>query len=426
MKIQNTFNPSELRWLYIDFNSYFASVEQQLRPELRGRPVAVVPVKTDSTCAIAASYEAKAFGVKTGTPIYEARRMCPGLVCVVADHQRYVDFHHRILEEVDRHIPVTAVCSIDEVACHLMNNETTPPQATAIAHAIKKGLAKRVGEYIRCSIGIAPNRYLAKIATDLKKPDGLTLFDHQDFPYKLLPLKLSDLPGIGRNMELRLTLAGIHTISDLLALSPARMRAVWKSVWGERLWYLLRGWDLPEEPTERKSVSHSHVLAPELRSPSLAFQIAHRLTIKAASRLRRMGYYAQTITLGVRLESGEKLWIDTACQPAYDSFTLLHLLQAQWAKIIEAMPPRSRIKKLGVTLQRLTPADASHGLQHDLFHQKEIYREKCERVSHAMDRLNHKYGRDAILLGLTGAEGKNFTGTKVAFNRIPDREEFWE
>jgi DNA polymerase-4 len=110
-----------LRWLYVDFNSYFASVEQQLRPELRGQPIAVVPVETDSTCAIAASYEAKAFGVKTGTPIYEAKRLCPGLTCVLARHERYVEFHHRLIEEIERHIPVTAVCSIDEVASRLMD-----------------------------------------------------------------------------------------------------------------------------------------------------------------------------------------------------------------------------------------------------------------------------------------------------------------
>ena len=130
----NALHPtSELRWLYIDFNSYFASVEQQLRPALRGKPVAVVPVETDSTCAIAASYEAKAYGVKTGTPIYEAKKMCPGLVCVLAQHERYVEYHHRILDEVDQHIPVAAVCSIDEVACHLMDNETSPERITQIA-----------------------------------------------------------------------------------------------------------------------------------------------------------------------------------------------------------------------------------------------------------------------------------------------------
>jgi impB/mucB/samB family len=132
-----------LRWLYVDFNSYFASVEQQLRPELRGKPVAVVPVETDSTCAIAASYEAKAFGVKTGTRIYEARRLCPGLICVLAQHERYVEFHHRLIEEIERHIPVTAVCSIDEVACRLLDNEISVERSTEIAQSIKNGIAKK-------------------------------------------------------------------------------------------------------------------------------------------------------------------------------------------------------------------------------------------------------------------------------------------
>ena len=112
-----------LRWLYVDFNSYFASVEQQLRPELRGKPIAVVAVETDSTSAIAASYEAKAFGVKTGTKIHEAKRLCPGLACILARHECYVEFHHRLIEEIEQHIPVTAVCSIDEVASRLRRME---------------------------------------------------------------------------------------------------------------------------------------------------------------------------------------------------------------------------------------------------------------------------------------------------------------
>ena len=96
---------SELRWLFLDLNSYFASVEQQENPALRGKPVAVVPMMADSTCAIAASYEAKAYGVKTGTPVYEAKKMCPGLKLVLARHDVYVDYHHRIFEEVIKHTP---------------------------------------------------------------------------------------------------------------------------------------------------------------------------------------------------------------------------------------------------------------------------------------------------------------------------------
>ena len=112
-----------LNWLFVDMNSYFASVEQDSRPELRGRPVAIVPMMADTTCCIAASYEAKAFGVKTGTIVADANRMCPEIVLVEARHEIYVDFHHRIVEAVESCLPVTAVLSIDEMACRLLGRE---------------------------------------------------------------------------------------------------------------------------------------------------------------------------------------------------------------------------------------------------------------------------------------------------------------
>ena len=195
--------------------------------------MAVLPVDTEATCAIAASYEAKAFGVRTGTPVYEAKRMCPGSICVVGRHEKYVEYHHRILREVENHIPVTAVCSIDEVACRLMDNEISEERSTAIARSVKHGLAKHVGEYVKCSIGIAPNRYLAKVATDLQKPDGLTIIRAEDIPHKLHMLKLRDLPGIGWNMERRIRMAGIGDMQTLMQLPPDRMRTIWGSVWGE-------------------------------------------------------------------------------------------------------------------------------------------------------------------------------------------------
>lgn len=419
-----------LRWLYVDFNSYFASVEQELRPALRGKPVIVVPVKTDSTCAIAASYEAKAYGVKTGTPVYEARRRCPGLVCVLADHRRYVEFHQRILAEIDRHLPVSAVCSIDEMACYLMDNETSPARATVIAHSIKKGLAERVGAWVKCSIGIASNRYLAKVATDLKKPDGLTIFRPRDFPEKLLPLKLRDVPGIGHRMEERLKAAGILSVETLLTLSPQHMRSLWKSVWGERLWYLLRGWDLPEEETRRSTIGHSHVLAPEMRPPEPAYQIARRLALKAASRLRRLDYGTKAVTLGIRFEKGEKIWVESRCPEMQDSFSLLKVLKQQWDQAFEGRSGE-RVKKISVTLHHLAPKlkerqavlfEGGFGLPFA----DSPCQWKHEKLSHVMDGINQHFGRDAILLGLTPKQGRQFSGTKVAFTRIPQIEEFEE
>jgi DNA polymerase-4 len=418
---------ADFRWLYIDFNSYFASVEQQLHPQLRGKPVAVVPVDTDATCAIAASYEAKAYGIKTGTPIWEAKQKCPGLICVLAQHEHYIEFHHRILDEIDRHVPVTEVCSIDEAAVRLMDNETDPARATEIALSIKKGLAQNIGEAVKCSIGIAPNKYLAKVATDLHKPDGLTFLAPSDLPNKLLTMKLRDFPGIGYNMEKRLLLAGIGDVQDLWGLNPKRMRAIWGNLWGEKMYYMLRGVELPEEETSRSSIGHSHVMAPELREPLKAKYVARRLTLKAASRLRRMGYYAAHFHLSMRIENGLRWEGSASCYRAQDSMTFLDMLDEAWNGIVKEAGRGVRIKKVSVTLSGLIAADA---LQPELFNElpdKDLKkRHKAEKMSAALDKINHRFGRDSVLVGMLPSQGRSFSGTKIAFTRIPDLEEFLE
>ncbi len=419
-------NYSSLRWLYVDFNSYFASVEQQLNPKLRGKPVAVVPVETDYTSAIAASYEAKAFGIKTGTPIHKAKQMCPELICVLANHEHYVEFHHRIHKEVENHIPVSVTASIDEVACRLMENESSVEQATAIAYSIKKGLAKNIGEYVKCSIGIAPNKYLAKVATDIQKPDGLTIIKAEDLPNKILPLKLRDLPGVGSNMEIRLNKADIKSIADLWSLPPQQLRKVWGSVWGERMWYWLRGIDIPDQKTEKRTIGHSHVMSPELRIPDKAKYVARRLVLKTASRLRRLGYHSSALHFSTRLESGKKLESGMKCIRAQDSITFTEMLDQIWEQLKPQMKGQ-RLKKISITLHELTNLDEA---QPELFSSmpEEIaaQRRKYESLSNALDKINHKYGRDSATLGMTPSQGKSFTGTKIAFTRIPDMEEFFE
>jgi len=421
--------PQHLQWLYVDFNSYFASVEQQMDPRLRGKPVAVIPVETDATCAIAASYEAKAYGVKTGTPVWEAKKMCPGLICVLGRHDHYVEFHDRILDEIDRHIPVTKVCSIDEMACKLMKNEMSPERTAEIAASIKAGLAKNIGEYVRCSIGVATSKYLAKVATDLKKPDGFTILHPHEALERLQTLKLRDLPGIGHNMEIRLNKAGIYDMKKLLTLQPKHLRAVWGSIWGEKMWYYLRGYDLPEEEGERSSVGHSHVLSPEMRPPAQAYTIARRLTMKAAARLRRMDYYAGAFSVSFRVENGPRLGLEARCDSSQDSFTFLALLDEMWATLIRESRG-ARIKKVSVVLHHLVEAKNANQ-QPDLFDTlktkaQDKQQTRNEELSRAMDKLNKKFGKDTVLLGMTAQQGKSFTGTKIAFTRIPDMEEFLE
>lgn len=422
--------PSQIGWLFLDLNSYFASVEQQCNPELRNKPIAVVPLETDSTCAIAASYEAKAFGIKTGTPIYEAKRKCPELICILANHEHYVDFHHQIIEEIEHHIPVTEVASIDEVACELDKTERTPQEAIKLAKRIKHGIHQNVGEAIHCSIGIAPNRFLAKIGTELQKPNGLSVIEPHEIPYKILQLSFEDIPGIGYNMQQRLHRNGVYSLTDLYQLSPKHMRAIWHSVAGERLWYQLRGVEIEPKATQRRTVGHSHVLSPENRPVERAKMVGKRMLLKAASRLRRLGYQAKSMTVSIRLENRKRIAADINFESMSDSQKLSRQWLVGWNKLTQqpdftCINTHNRIKKIAITLHHLQDATQAPD---DLFtytqnHDKEL---RNNKLSDAMDELNTKYGRNTVTTADTLGDANVVTGTKIAFSRIPDKAEFYE
>lgn len=414
-----------LKWLYLDLNSYFASVEQQLEPSYRGKPVAVVPVMSDSTCAIAASYEAKALGIKTGTRIWEAKELCPEIILAPARHDAYVEYHHKILKEIDNHLPITQICSIDEVACKLMDNEAPPEVALKIAKKMKKGIADNVGEYLRSSIGIAPNKYLAKVATELEKPNGLVVLNSDDIEERLSTLKLRDLPGIGYNMEMRLRMAGIGDVASLFKYSPKQMRRIWHSVWGEKMWYMLRGFDIPDVETNRSSVGHSHVLAPDLRDPAKTIHVAMRLTVKAATRLRRLQYHARSFSLSVRLEDGGWWGMEGKCVPAQDNIMFLKMLEQMWA-MMRRETKSARLKKVSVTMYNLVEDSTIQNGLFDYLSGETKQRSRALSLSRAMDKLNGKFGRDTVSIGMLPEQGRSFSGTKIAFTRIPDVQEFVE
>ncbi len=417
---------SQLKWLFLDLNSYFASVEQQENPALRGKPVAVVPMLTDSTCAIAASYEAKAYGVKTGTKIYDAKKMCPGLRCVLARHNKYVDYHHRILEEVVRHVPIKKVWSIDELSSQLPERFRNREAAIAVANRIKEGIWHNVGPAISCSIGFAPNSFLAKVATDMEKPNGLVILAPDELPGRLFDLELMDLPGINVRMSERLRRGGITTVEQLWHAQPKQVRMIWGGVGGERFWYNLRGYEVPDLKTKTSVIGHSRVLDPSLRAPDQAKQVARRLTIKAATRLRRSEFYASRFALSIRTTEGERWAAEARLSPAQDNFTFLKSLDEMWQAMLWDCRP-SRLKKVSVTLtglcrrQEITP---------DLFDTNsdsyQRLQQRHEKLSAVMDTLNKKYGSETVQLGVSPKTKAGFVGTKIAFSRIPDKEEFSE
>ena len=415
-----------LNWLYLDLNSYFASVEQQLQPKLRNRPIAIVPTITDATCAIAASYEAKSYGIKTGTIIYEAKRLCPELICIQANHENYVTYHHKILEEIDKYIPIEIIASIDEVACRLMGTQHQENEARKLAIMIKKGIQKNIGKYIRCSIGIAPNRFLAKTASNLEKPDGLQVLYNTDVPERIKHFKLSDLTGIGKAMENRLIKSGILSIKELYEISPKHMRKIWGNVQGEKFWYMLRGVEIAETKTTRKTIGHSHVLEPKWRPKELAEKVMHRLLLKAASRLRRMEYYSSQMMLSFKTEEGIKLSGRRNFYRTSNNNKLLKEAIKIW-KYLNKQKKIRRVKKISVTLYNLQKKTDIHPELFDKIDENNLSKiKRFERLSITMDTINARFGRDSITQGSLPNNIKNFSGTRIAFTRIPDKQEFHE
>ena len=418
-----------VNWLFLDLNSYFASVEQELRPELRGRPIAVVPVMADTTCCIAASYEAKAFGIKTGTQVGEAKRLCPGVELVEARHELYVEYHNRITKAVELCVPVAAVLSIDEMACRLIGREQPLIAALDLAERIKASIRKHAGETLRCSVGLAPNRYLAKIASDMEKPDGLVALTPDILHAALSGLVLRDLPGVGARMERRLNDCGIRTMAQLLALDREGMNQVWGGVNGEKLWHWLRGEDFNDPALEhQKSISQSHVLPPELRNAEGSYAVAHKLLHKAAMRLRTARLWTTHVTLTIKYavpkEAALKRHYSGIPQSGWsagasviecqDNQTLVEALRKLW----EGRPRSQYHEKpfyVGVWLGNLVP-DHLHTLS--LFSGLESENRRT-RLSVVMDSLNHKYGLDTLapasmLLARAAAP------TRIAFTSIPD------
>ncbi len=398
-----------LHTLFLDFNSYFASVEQQDRPELRGRPIAVVPVEAETTCCIAASFEAKKFGIRTGTMVSEARRLCPGIEIVSARPPLYIAYHEKLKELVESLIHIEAVCSIDELWCELTGCLRERAAAEALARRIKQAIYRTVGECLRCSIGLAPNPFLAKTATDMQKPDGLVVIEKEDLPQCLYGLELRDLSGIGPRMEQRLKLHGIRTMRALCEADASSLRKAWGSVEGERMHAKLRGAGGWLEPEKDKSLGHSHVLPPEQRNSHDALAVLHRLLQKAATRLRAKKLVAAGMTLGIHFTRHGGSWNASARFPeTHDTMRLTGELLRLW----NARPPEFPPLKVGVAFFHLRSVTA---YTPDLFEDVPVR----APLDAAVDRLNAKYGRDTVFFG--GALGAQHSAPmRIAFNRIPD------
>lgn len=404
-----------LRYLTIDFNSFFASVEQQERPELRGKPVGIVPVMAETTGCVAVSIEAKALGLKRNVRVAEARLQCPGVVIVEARPEVYINYHRRLAAVIAPHVAENKMQSIDEVTARL-HGFLNRGQAEDLAKQIKADIARQVGPFLRSSIGIAPTWLLAKVASDMQKPDGLVILENADIPAKLLHLKPGDIAGIGPNIQRRLEEHGITTMEQLYAANAHEFRGIWGGVRGEQIWRLLHGEDLPYfEQQEGQSIGHGAVLPPPKRNHPDALATLHRLLQKAAMRLRHSGLYAGAMNVHVDY-ADDAHWAESArLTETQDTLLLTRTLNELWQKRPAAFARRKPVR-LGVNLTGLIDAK---------LHTPDLFEEKTEqargKLFAAVDHLNKVLGKNTVYLG--GAHGATKDAPmRIAFTRIPEPE----
>jgi DNA polymerase-4 len=402
-----------LNALYVDFNSYFASVEQQLMPELRGKPIGVLAVMAETTCCIAASYEAKAFGIKTGTLVSEARKLCPDIIFVEARPSVYVQYHHFLIDIVESCTHVEKVLSIDEMVCKLTGSQQQPENALKLATKIKSALAEKAGDFIRCSIGIAPNTFLAKVASNMQKPDGCVLIAPHELPQRLFGLKLRDLNGIGKQMEARLSRYKITTVEQLYTANRQQLQVAWGSVEGERMYDKLRGLEPYYVKNPRSSLGHSHVMPPEQRNEVGVRAVLHRLLQKACMRMRSYDLLASRISVKVKFRNMPSWQKESALSPTDNTLRLIEALET----FMQHYPKTTAEPyAVGVSFSGLVTADE---VARDLFQIAPLESEK--KLNQAIDTLNMKFGKNTIYFG--GAhEALKDAPMRIAFNHIPDMD----
>ena len=406
-----------LNALYVDFNSYFASVEQQIRPELRGKPIGVLAVMAETTCCIAASYEAKVFGIKTGTGVRDARKLCKNIIFVEARPPLYVEYHHKLIEIVESCTHVEKVLSIDEMVCFLTGSQQTKENALKLAAKIKCEINKQY-PFIRSSIGIAPNTFLAKTASNMQKPDGCVMIEDSDIPQKLFSLKLRALNGIGSQTQARLERYGIDSVEKLYAANKQQLRAAWGSIEGERYYDKLRGIEPYYVKNARSSLGHSHVMPPEQRNITGAKAVLHRLLQKAAMRMRSYDLLTSHISVKIKLRhrktnASARFYNESAITATDNSLKLTEsletLLQA-FANIDADFDP------IAVAINFAKLSNANEYVD-DLFAEKPSATEK--KLNKALDILNLKYGKNTVYFA--GAHSALTSAPmRIAFNYVPD------
>ena len=376
--------------LHIDMNAFFASVEQSVNPELRGKPIAVSG-RGERSIILTASYEARAFGVKTGMAIWEARRCCPELILVVGDNRKYTHTSKEIMKMLQDYTPEVEVFSIDEAFMDLTRSLSLFGSADNIAYELKARIRHRFG--ITCSIGIAPNKLLAKLASDMQKPDGLTVIEPEDVARILERMPVGKLCGIGRKMERQLNMMSIYTCGELGRCDEGCLTRKF-GINGRRLKEMGQGIDnspvVPYgEEDEVKSVGHSSTLERDIDDPTEIRRFLLQLSEMVGSRARRYGVSGKTIHLYVRYADFFSSWGKQTTVKNY--INLSDEIYKAALAILDTVELEQPVRLLGVSLSNLKHQAEQLPLFED--ERKKLF------ATQAMDKVNDRYGGRVVTFG---------------------------
>lgn len=381
-------------------NAFFASVEQQNKPELRGKPIAVIG-SAKRTIITTSSYEARAFGVKTGMNTWEAKQKCPHIIFVIGDNRKYTWTSSQIMKLMMQFTPLVEVFSIDEAFLDVTGSMGLFGSAERIAHLMKAEIKHHFG--ITCSIGIAPNKLLAKLASDMQKPDGLTIIKPEDVARILDIVPAKDLCGVGSKTARQLTLYSIRTCGDL-GRFPVDILKKRFGIVGEQLSRMGRGIDdspvIPaEDADEVKSVGHSMTLERDIEDRKDILKFLLQLSEMVGRRARRYNVWGKTITLSIRYADfdtwvGKQETLKTYINQSEDIYKSA-------VAILDTLVLMQPIRLLGVRLSNLR----YESNQLPLFEEE---RKKAFLVN-AMDEVNDRYGDFSVTFGslLDGDKMKN-------------------
>lgn len=389
---------TEARILFVDMNSFFASCEQQTNFWLRGRPVAVCVYTGKYGCVIAPSIEAKKKGVRLGMRLHEAIRICPDLVPLETNPDKYRSFHARILNILKRYSEDVIPRSIDEAVVDLSSYKHIHPDVVAVAKQIKQNIHDEVGDWLKCSIGIAPNAFLAKLASDIQKPDGLTIITPENIDSVLKKLELTDLPGIAKGMAQRLQKAGIYTPLQLRHSTPDKLKAACKSIIGLHWYHRLhfREVDMLDRE-EYKNMSAMRQVSKEQRKDVQNLRdIAMMLCLTLEKRLMKKQLFCKRVVFYTRYEDGsayeDRFHTE---QPLQDGMEIFHILEERQKKFQRdhnlALPViNTEVTRIGVVIEEFIHEDA---VQLNIFDNSHIRQNQLRKAVYG---IKDKYGLKTI------------------------------